>query len=112
MSPYACCCSPRRFFIALSRAAWNVFGGEPPAESLTGVDAVVHLAGVPVAQRWSRSNKETIRASRVVGTHHLVTALSTLAQRPEVLVCASAIGIYGDRGNEVLTETSPAAVST
>ena len=92
---------------ALSRAAWNVFGGEPPAESLTGADAVVHLAGVPVAQRWTRGNKEKIRGSRVEGTHHLVTALSTLAQRPEVLVCASAIGIYGDRGDEVLTEASP-----
>jgi uncharacterized protein (TIGR01777 family) len=93
---------------ALSRAAWNVFGGEPPAASLTGVDAVVHLAGVPVAQRWTRANKEKIRASRAQGTHHLVTALSTLSQRPEVLVCASAIGIYGDRGDEVLTEDSPA----
>ncbi len=92
---------------ALSRAAWNVFAGEPPAASLTGVDAVVHLAGVPVAQRWTRANKQTIRASRVDGTHHLVTALSTLSRRPEVLVCASAIGIYGDRGDEVLTETSP-----
>jgi len=91
---------------ALRRAAWNVFGGEPPAESLTGADAVVHLAGVPVGQRWTRSNKETIRASRVEGTHHLVTALTTLSPRPEVLVCASAIGIYGDRGDEVLTEDS------
>jgi uncharacterized protein (TIGR01777 family) len=93
---------------ALSRAAWNVFGGEPPAESLAGADAVVHLAGVPVAQRWTNANKEKIRASRVQGTHHLVTALSTLSHRPEVLVCASAIGIYGDRGDEVLTDDSPA----
>jgi uncharacterized protein (TIGR01777 family) len=94
---------------ALSRAAWNIFAGEPPAESLTGTDAVVHLAGVPVAQRWTRSAKKEIRASRVQGTHHLVTALSTLSQRPEVLICASAIGIYGDRGDEVLTEDSPVA---
>jgi uncharacterized protein (TIGR01777 family) len=92
---------------ALSRAAWDIFAGEPPAESLTGADAVIHLAGVPVAQRWTRSAKKQIRDSRVVGTHHLVTALSTLSQRPEVLVCASAIGFYGDRGDEVLTETSP-----
>ena len=94
---------------ALSRAAWNVFAGEPPAESLTGADAVVHLAGAPVAQGWTRKAREEIRASRVKGTHYLVTALSTLPQRPEVLICASAIGIYGDRGDEVLTEASPAA---
>jgi uncharacterized protein (TIGR01777 family) len=94
---------------ALSRAAWNVLAGEPPAESLTGVDAVVHLAGSPVSQRWTPWAKKEIRASRVKGTHHLVTALSTLQQRPMVLVCASAIGIYGDRGDEVLTEGSPVA---
>ncbi len=94
---------------ALSRAAWNIFGGEPPAESLKGADAVVHLAGAPVAQRWTRRAREEIRDGRVKGTHHLVTALSTLPQRPEVLVCASAIGIYGDRGDEVLTEASPVA---
>lgn len=92
---------------ALSRQAWDIFAGEPPAESLTGADAVVHLAGVPVAQRWTRGTREKIRGSRVTGTHHLVTALSTLPQRPEALICASAIGIYGDRGDEVLTEASP-----
>jgi uncharacterized protein (TIGR01777 family) len=94
---------------ALSRAAWNVLAGEPPAESLTGTDAVVHLAGSPVAQRWTPWAKKEIRASRVQGTRHLVTALSTLQQRPMVLVCASAIGIYGDRGDEILTESSPIA---
>jgi uncharacterized protein (TIGR01777 family) len=94
---------------ALSRAAWNIFAGEPPAESLRGADAVVHLAGAPVAQRWTRRAREEIRNGRVKGTHHLVTALSTLPQRPEVLVCASAIGIYGERGDEVLTEASPVA---
>jgi uncharacterized protein (TIGR01777 family) len=93
----------------LSRAAWDVLAGEPPAESLTGADAVVHLAGCPVAQRWTPWAKKEIRNSRVKGTHHLVTALSTLKQRPMVLVCASAIGIYGDRGDEVLTEASPVA---
>jgi len=94
---------------ALSRAAWDVLAGEPPAESLAKADAVVHLAGSPVAQRWTSGAKKKIRASRVQGTHHLVTALSTLSGRPEALVCASAIGIYGDRGDEVLTEASPIA---
>ena len=70
---------------------------------------MVHLAGSPVAQRWTPWAKKEIRASRVKGTHHLVTALSTMKQRPMVLVCASAIGIYGDRGDEVLTEASPVA---
>src|SRR5215470_17617384 len=92
---------------ALSRAAWNVLAGEPPAESLTGADAVVHLAGSPVARRWTPWTKREIRDSRVQGTHYLVTALSALNRRPAVLVCASAIGIYGDRGDEVLSETSP-----
>jgi uncharacterized protein (TIGR01777 family) len=92
---------------ALSRAAWNVLAGEPPAESLTGADAVVHLAGSPVARRWTPWTKREIRDSRVHGTHHLVSALSRLNRRPAVLVCASAIGIYGDRGDEVLTEASP-----
>jgi uncharacterized protein (TIGR01777 family) len=91
---------------ALTRAAWNVTAGEPPAESLAGSDAVVYLAGEPVAQRWSGAAKRRIRESRVKGTHHLVTAISTMDTRPEVLVCASAIGIYGDRGDEVLTEKS------
>jgi hypothetical protein len=94
---------------ALSRAAWDIFAGAPPAESLKGADAIVHLAGAPVAQRWTRRARQEIRDGRVKGTHHLVTALSTLPQRPEVLVCASAIGIYGDRGDEVLTEASPVA---
>ena len=94
---------------ALSRAAWDVLAGEPPAESLTGTDAVVHLAGSPVSRRWMPWTRKEIRASRVQGTHHLITALSTLKQRPMVLVSASAIGIYGDRGDEILTEDSPLA---
>jgi len=94
---------------ALSRAAWNVTAGEPPAESIAAADAIVYLAGEPVAQRWTGPAKKRIRESRVRGTHHLVTAISTLRTRPEVLVCASAIGIYGNRGDEVLTEDSPIA---
>src|SRR5579864_1253833 len=94
---------------ALTRAAWNVTAGEPPAESLAAADAIIYLAGEPVAQRWTWAAKKRIRASRVLGTHHLVTAISTMARRPELLICASAIGIYGDRGEEVLTESSPIA---
>ncbi|MSV28963.1 MAG: TIGR01777 family protein [Bryobacterales bacterium] len=94
---------------ALGRASamrWDPMSGEPPAESLAGVDAVVHLAGEPVAQRWNTEVKHKIRESRVRGTRHLIQALSTASPRPPILVCASAIGIYGSRGDEILTETA------
>ncbi len=87
---------------------WDSTQGEPPPESLATADAVVHLAGEPVAQRWTAEAKQRIRASRVDGTRHLVTALSTQSRRPQVLVSASAIGIYGSRGDEILTEHSDA----
>src|SRR5258707_14646679 len=67
---------------ALSRAAWNVAEGEPPTESLAGADAIIYLAGEPGEQRWSRGAKRRIRDSRVNGTHHLATPLSTLKPRP------------------------------
>jgi uncharacterized protein (TIGR01777 family) len=88
-------------------SAWDA-ASEPPPESLAGADAIIHLAGEPVAQRWTSEAKARIRNSRVEGTRRLVNALSLQARRPAVLVCASAIGIYGSRGDEILTETSPA----
>lgn len=95
---------------ALSRSGgryrWDPMREEPPAAALETADAVVHLAGEPVAQRWTAAAKRKIRDSRVTGTRHLVQALSTLSRRPGVLVCASAIGIYGSRGDETLTESS------
>jgi hypothetical protein len=84
---------------ALSRHA-------PPAESLHEADAIIHLAGEPVAQRWTAAAKQRILDSRVVGTRNLVEALGRLTRRPETLICASAIGYYGSRGDEVLTESS------
>ncbi len=92
---------------ALRRADWDTLAGEPSPDALENADAIVHLAGEPVAQRWTPEAKRKIADSRLQGTRNLVTALSTLSRRPAVLVCASAIGIYGDRGAEVLTETSP-----
>ncbi len=85
---------------------WKSTNEEPPAESLTGADAVIHLAGEPVAQHWTPEAKKRIRASRVEGTRQLVNALSTQSRRPAVLVSGSAIGFYGSRGDEVLTEES------
>jgi hypothetical protein len=71
-------------------------------------DAIVHLAGEPIAQRWTEAAKKRIYDSRVEGTRDLVNALSQQSQRPRVLVCASAVGIYGSRGDELLTENSSA----
>ncbi len=85
---------------------WNATEAEPPPESLLGVDAVIHLAGEPISQRWSPENRRRIRASRVEGTRLLVEAMARLERPPSVLVSASAIGYYGDRGEEVITEAS------
>lgn len=78
------------------------YGGE----ALDDCDAVVHLAGEPVAQRWTAAAKARIEGSRTEGTRRLVTALGS-QRRPRILVSASAVGYYGDRGDEPLTESSP-----
>src|SRR5579871_7053530 len=85
---------------------WDAVKGPPGETSLEGTDVIVHLAGEPIAQRWTGEVKQKIRDTRVIGTLHLVQALSTLRQRPSVLICGSAIGYYGSRGDEVLTESS------
>ena len=85
---------------------WDPLGAEPAEESLTHYDAVVHLAGEPVSQRWTADAKQKIRDSRVLGTKRLVAALARVKYRPQVLVCASAIGFYGSRGEEQLDESS------
>ncbi len=69
-------------------------------------DAVIHLAGESVAQRWTAEVKQRIRASRIETTRALVAALERAPRKPQVLISASAIGIYGSRGDELLTETS------
>jgi uncharacterized protein len=76
-------------------------------EALAGADAVVHLAGEPVSQRWTKKVREKIRSSRVDGTRRLVDGLR--ANPPRVLVSASAVGYYGSRGDELLTEASSPA---
>jgi uncharacterized protein (TIGR01777 family) len=80
--------------------------GPPPAEALRGADAVVHLLGEPIAQRWTDEAKGRIRDSRVLGTRSLVTGLETLpdGERPRVLVSQSATGYYGPRGDSPLDE--------
>lgn len=83
----------------------------PPTESLAGQDAVIHLLGEPVAQRWSDDAKREIRESRVLSTRNLVAALRDVdaAQRPKVLVSQSATGWYGPRGDEPVDESEPSA---
>ncbi|MGH9557275.1 MAG: TIGR01777 family oxidoreductase [Terriglobales bacterium] len=86
---------------------WNPAAPLDPI-ALEGLDAVVHLAGESIAGlRWTAGKKARIRESRVLGTRHLATGLAQCAKRPRALVCASAIGYYGDRGDEVLREDSP-----
>ncbi len=75
-------------------------------ELVPGFEAVVHLAGESIVGRWTPAKKKAIRDSRVLGTRHLAEALAKTAQRPRVLVAASAVGYYGDRGEEVLREES------
>ncbi|MGB6941101.1 MAG: TIGR01777 family oxidoreductase [Bryobacteraceae bacterium] len=78
-------------------------GASPPV-----CDALVHLAGEPIAQRWTEAAKKRIYESRVEGTRRLVSALSAQSQRPRVLLCASAVGYYGSQGDQILTEASSA----
>ena len=78
---------------------------ELPPNALDGCDAVVNLAGEPIAQRWTDEARAKIRSSRVDGTRALVSAMR--AHRPQVLVSASAVGYYGSRGDTVLTEAEP-----
>ncbi|HYR08285.1 MAG TPA: TIGR01777 family oxidoreductase [Longimicrobium sp.] len=86
--------------------AWDPEAGTIDAAALEGVDAVVHLAGENVGTRWTEEKKRRIRDSRVNGTRLISDAIARLARPPRVMVQASATGVYGDRGDEVLTESS------
>jgi len=88
--------------------AWNPDADTIDAAGLEGVDAVVNLAGESLLQRWTEGRKRRIRESRVRGTALLARTLAGLRQPPRVLLSASAIGIYGDRGEEELDERSSA----
>jgi uncharacterized protein (TIGR01777 family) len=76
------------------------------SEKVSGFDAVIHLAGESIVGRWTNDKKKKIRDSRVAGTTVLAEALAHAKDKPQVFVCSSAIGYYGDRGNEVLNEES------
>jgi len=87
-------------------SAWDPAERDPPRDAVAGADAIVHLAGESVAQRWSEDVKHRIRESRVMGTTNLVQGMGIAPQPPKILICASATGYYGSRGDEVLTEAS------
>ncbi|HET6232409.1 MAG TPA: TIGR01777 family oxidoreductase [Longimicrobiaceae bacterium] len=87
---------------------WDPAAGTIDAAALEGVDAVVHLAGENVGERWTEERKQRILRSRVEGTRLLTQALAQLERKPRVMVGASAVGIYGDRGDELLDEGSTA----
>ncbi|MEO7454978.1 MAG: TIGR01777 family oxidoreductase [Gemmatimonadaceae bacterium] len=85
---------------------WHPSANELDARVLEGVDAIVHLAGEPIAQRWTSRAKHDIRASRIQGTSLIASAVTQMQRKPQVVVSGSAIGIYGDRGDELLDESS------
>ena len=86
---------------------WNPLKGEIETDKLAGIDAVVHLAGANIAgKRWTASYKQLLIDSRVIGTTHISETIAALDPQPKVMACASAIGFYGNRGDEVLDEAS------
>ncbi|HWC76831.1 MAG TPA: TIGR01777 family oxidoreductase [Blastocatellia bacterium] len=88
---------------------WDPLVEPPPAEALQDLDSVVHLAGEPIAdRRWSAAQKKRIRDSRVVSTRNLVVGLRGATVRPASLISGSAVGFYGDRGDEEVHEDSEA----
>lgn len=85
---------------------WDPARGALPAGALSGADAIVHLAGEPIAHRWTDERKRTIRESRVRATEELAQAVRALDTKPRVFLSGSAVGYYGDRGDDLLDETS------
>jgi hypothetical protein len=96
--------------LGVEATGWDPAAGPAPSEVLGGADAIIHLAGESVAQRWNEESKHRIRESREIGTRNLVAGLTAAPQgnRPSVLVSASATGYYGPRGDEVVEDTAPA----
>lgn len=85
---------------------WDIDNATMETQKIKGIDAVVHLAGEPVAEKWTVETKRKIRQSRKEGTEHLSLTLAQLDPPPAVFVSGSAIGYYGDRGDELLTESA------
>jgi len=91
----------------VSAFRWEPEAESPPAQAWEGVEAVIHLAGEPVAAaRWTDEQKRRIRDSRVKGTRNLVAGMRVASSRPKIFISGSAVGFYGDRGDEILNESS------
>jgi uncharacterized protein (TIGR01777 family) len=88
------------------QVTWNPTQPLSP-DSVSGFDAVIHLAGESIVGRWTEARKRRILHSRTQGTRHLAEAVANAAQRPRVFISASAVGYYGNRGDEILREDSP-----
>jgi uncharacterized protein (TIGR01777 family) len=86
---------------------WDPETGDLDPPELRSVDALVHLAGENIGREWTAARKAAIRASRVDATRHLCQTLAQMKNPPRVLICASAVGYYGDRGDEELDESAP-----
>jgi uncharacterized protein len=95
----------RRLPLSSNELQWDPLREIPP-QLVSGFDVVVHLSGESISGRWTEAKKRRIRDSRIVSTQNLSQALASAEKRPRVLICASAIGYYGNRGDEVLTEDS------
>jgi hypothetical protein len=91
---------------AKGEIAWDIDAGARDTSGLHGLDAVVHLAGKPIASRWTEESKQAILDSRVLGTRRLAEAVAQLPDKPSVFISASAVGFYGSRGDESLDEDS------
>jgi hypothetical protein len=89
-------------------SSWDPVKGPPPEEALRDADAVIYLSGESVAQRWNDDVKRRIRESRITGARNMVQGMAQLSRKPAAFLCASASGYYGSRGDEQLTERSPA----
>lgn len=94
--------------LGVDAVSWDPLTEPAPASALSGRDGVVHLAGEPVAQRWTAEAKRAIRASRDVGTANLVAGIAAADPRPSVLVSSSAVGYYGKHGDDLVPEDTPA----
>jgi uncharacterized protein len=94
----------------LADFTWDALSSAAPLAAFEGADAVVHLAGEPIAQRWNAAVKKRILDSRVTGTRNLVEGIAQAEHKPGVLVSASAIGYYGDTGETPVDETAPLAL--
>ena len=91
----------------LTEYVWNPAGGVIDSKALEAKDAVIHLAGASIARRWSPAQKELIHKSRTESAFHLMNQIVRLTIPPRIFISASAVGYYGDRADEILTEESP-----